>query len=91
MNETYSLHIFKHILLALKHIHSLNIIHGDLNPTNIYINSKSKLYISYIYLSFPHSLHGNSSESKIDIVKIGDFSICLDELPCVLSDEVWSP
>ena len=41
------IYIMKQLLLGLKDIHSANIIHGDIKPTNIMINSKTKK-IKYI-------------------------------------------
>lgn len=48
---TDELHIFKQILKGLKHIHENDIIHGDLNPMNIFFGDKMEVKIGDFGLS----------------------------------------
>jgi len=65
INEHYSLHVFMQILLGVGHLHREHKMHRDLKPSNIFICSSTN----------------QINESNSNIVKIGDFSLSVDDIP----------
>lgn len=66
MNKSLKIDIFKTLLNTVKYIHSKNIIHADINPSNIIIDNNNKI----ILIDFGISLSCNNNSIHLDYNKV---------------------
>ncbi|PPK61325.1 protein kinase domain-containing protein [Malaciobacter marinus] len=66
MNKDLKLDIFKTLLNTVKYIHSKNIIHADINPSNIIIDNNNNITL----IDFGISLSCNSNSIHLDYNKV---------------------
>lgn len=76
ISEEQLKNIFKYCIIALNHIHNLEIIHGDISPYNIMISKVNNHYIPII-IDFDYSKkvkNDNNETSSDDTCYIGNIS-----------------
>ena len=80
INQNLIYHIIKEISLGIKELHNNNIIHGDLNPNNIYLSKDYRIKISGFnifkllnnyndYVSLQNNYNCNYSYNSPEIIK----------------------